>query len=102
MQKYKFKCSVCKSEVTNISVCKSDVLRDDFIQYEKDMPPSREDREYLSGKVLDIIYRCKCGVNNQRVVKDVPHINDFCSDCNIICREHLTQKQYGTLIVMKG
>lgn len=96
-----FKCSICKSEVTNISVCRSDVVRDNFIQYEKNTPPSREDREYLSGKILEIIYKCKCGRINERLVRDVPHLDDFCSDCNIICGDNLTQEKYGTLLVIK-
>ena len=98
----KFKCSVCKSEVTDISVCKRYVLSDEYMQVKKNMPLLRVDREYLDGEVLNIVYKCKCGVNNERIVAEVPHIDDFWLDRDVICGAYLTQEKYGTLIVMKG
>ena len=97
----KFKCSVCGYDVTEISVCKKYVRRDDYLQTTANMPLSRNDKEYLSGEVLDIVYKCKCGINNERVVKDVPHLEDFVMDSDCICWERLTQEKYGTLIVIK-
>jgi len=73
----KYKCSVCGSEVTKISVCKKHVYRDDFSQNQKGMSLTKNDREYLSSEVLEIVYNCKCGINNERVVKGVPHLEDF-------------------------
>jgi len=97
----KFKCSVCGYDVTEISVCKRHVYRDDFSQNRKGMSLTKNDREYLDSEVLDIVYKCKCGINNERVVKDVPHLEDFVMDSDCICWERLTQEKYGTLIVIK-
>lgn len=97
----KFQCSICKSEVTNISVCKRYVLRDDYMQVKNGMPLLRDDREYLDGEVLNIVYQCKCGRINERLVRDVPHLDDFWVDLDAICGEYLTQEKYGTLLVMK-
>ena len=97
----KFKCSVCGYDVTEISVCKKYVRRDDYLQTTANMPLSRNDKEYLSCEVLDIVYSCNCGRNNQRVVKGVPYLEDFVTDSDTICGEYLTQEKYGTLIVIK-
>lgn len=91
----KFKCSICGDEITEISISKKYVLRDDY-EFANDLFV-RTDREYFDAKVDAIRYNCKCG---KQVIK-VPEIMDFVRDSDNILSEDIKLHQYGNLIITK-
>ncbi len=93
----KFKCSICKDEITNISICKQYTLREDFILESEYTLFARNDKEYFDAKVDAIIYKCKCG---EHIIK-VPEIIDFVRDSCILDPKDLKLNKYGSLIVIK-
>lgn len=92
----KFKCSICGDEITEISISKKYVLRDDY-EFANGLFV-RTDREYFDAKVDAIMYNCKCG---EQVIK-IPEIMDFVRDSDNILSEDIKLNQYGTLLVIKG
>jgi transcription elongation factor Elf1 len=89
----KFKCINCNSEITNISISKEYILRDDYEL--SDGVFTRIDREYFDGKVDAVIFNCpKCG---EHVIK-IPEIIDFVRDSDIINPKDIKSNIYGTLI----
>ena len=92
----KFKCSVCNSEIHEISISKKYTLREDFALSNTGFF-LRDDKEYFDAEVTAIIYKCKCG---EQVIK-IPEIIDFVRDSDILIPKDIKLQNYGTLMVIK-
>ena len=97
----KLVCKICNSEITEISISKTYMVRDDFEQMKsKDFVMAPNEREYFDSTVDRIYYKCKCG----EVVIDrevVPEIQDFIRDSNLLEVDDLKYDEYGPLIIEK-
>ena len=103
----KLKCK-CGEIINEFSVCVDKMdYRTDY-KFSWSNKYSRNDREYFSGDVESIIYRCKCSKDEHKeiVVKasEIDNLNDFIRDTGYYSSfdlDDLKEESYGPIIVTK-
>lgn len=90
----KFKCLICEKEITNMSVSKQYLVKDNF-SFTAGGVYTKRGREYFDCEVKAVFYECKCG---KQVIKD-PSIIDFLRDSDSIHPEDFHQTTYGELVI---